>query len=700
MGIFKSRTLNNPKIILDYDPWFQYRHAEGILKNNLKIPEWDLLSFFPPGRPFPYNGWQYTMIFFYKLMDIFSPTTFMRAGILAPAIMTALACIPAFLLGKRLINEWGGIFTAIFATLKPTFIGVSMAGYSDTDVVVVFYTFLSIYSIFLALKKRKIPYYVFALLVNILFVYNWWFGWYISFFFLLFIPSYFVYRIFEDFFYNKKIDLVETWENVKSVILPLFIFILALNIFGILLRFGNTFEFVKLGLGFTGGSGGNIVNVSVAELQPISILTKSGFMSVAGRVGIGPMLLFLIGLPLLVIYKIYQKKKIDPVEIFLFMWSVLTFYLILHGVRFSLLFSCAVAAAAGYVIGNLVKLLKTDIVGITVFAIIGFITLNFISNGLAYANQARGMEVSQNWVDMLDWLNDNADSDAIVSTWWDPGHIIAGYTGLRVHGDGAHCGVEECIPYPHDTRIQDMGRIMSTTNETEALDLLEKYMDLSDEECEHVKEKYGDKVPEEACEPASEMYFIASSDLIGKFTWMNYFGGFRAPISSSEDFQRNPGVCCPSTPKTEPGQMSCGEFADQGRGVWVWCPWIFSFQGQQQDQQGNPVFVYDYSGLKMTIVQRGEELIPIYNNKYVINNFVFYNQGQEQRANLSNSTVGLQKIDGMVWVDPNFQNLIYFAPSLKNSIFTETFFFDGRNLEHFELVFSNSEIKLFKVNFS
>ena len=78
---------------------------------------------------------------------------------------------------------------------------------------------------------------------------------------------------------------------------------------------------------------------------------------------------------------------------------------------------------------------------------------------------------------------------------------------------------------------------------------------------------------------------------------------------------------------------------------------------------------------------------------------IFYNQGKEQRLNLSNSTLNLEKIDGMIWVDPSFQNLIYFSPSVKSSIFTRLFFFNGEGLDHFELVFSNSEVKLFKVKF-
>ena len=740
--------------VLDYDPWWQYRYAKMILENGMKIPKWDLLSFFPPGRPtYTSLGWEYTMIFFYKTLSPFiKDFTFMEAAKLSPALMVGLASVAAFFLGKTLTNNWGGIATGIFAALTPTFIGVSMAGYCDTDAVVVFYSFLCIFSIFFALKKKKIYYYAIALIANLFFIYNWWFGWYISFFMLLFIPTLIGYKIFEGLILDRKIDPSKTWENVKSIVIPVFIFIAALNIIGFVLDFGNVVDFVKIGLGFAGGSGGGIVNVSVAELQPINILTKSGFMSVATRIGIGPMLLFLIGLPVLVFYKIYKKEKANFVEIFLFMWSIVTFYLILHGVRFSLLFSAASTAAAGYVVGNLIKKInlgflifsgslliysfmifnpsailtlffvlaslvlviaslfvffklekndekENDLIKATFLGVTALFILIFISDAMAFASQAGGMEVSHNWIEMLEWMKKNADPKAEVATWWDPGHIIAGYTGLRVHADGAHCGTEECIPYPHNTRIQDMGRMMTTSNETETVELMKKYMVLSKEQCDEVKEKYGDIVPKEACEPATEMYFIASSDLIGKYTWMDYYGGYRAPIASQQDLEKNPGVCCPSTPDTEPGQMSCGEFADQSKGVWVWCPWIFSFTGQQQDQQGNPVFVYDYSGLKIAIIQKGNELIPVYSNKYVIKNMIFYNQGKEQKLDLSNSTVNLEKIDGMIWVDPSFQNLIYFSPSVKDSIFTRLFFFNGKDLDHFELVFSNSEVKLFKVKF-
>jgi len=692
---FKSPT------ILDYDPWFYYRYAKEILENNGIPPKWDLLSFFPPGRPMHiYLGWPYTIIFFYKILSIFG-ITFLTVGKLSPVIVTGLSVIPAYLLGKKLSNEIGGLTTALFAIGAPTFIGVSMAGYCDTDAIVVFGSFLTTYSIILAIKKRKIVYSIFSSIVLLYFIYSWFYGWYVLFFFLLFIPGLIIFRLIETFVHEKKIKLwtKEMKNELRIILPPLLIILLISNISSVVFGWKNILDFILQTLGFATEKG-LIVNVSVAELQPINIFTRAGFLTVAGRAGLAPTL-FAFLLPVLMIYKIFKKEKINFMEIFLLVWMLITFYSIIRGVRFSLLFACAIATSAGYVIGNLAKLLKGKniIFSSTFFGFLLLLIFMFISDAVLYSVSSSGMEVDQNWIGMLDWLKENADKKALVATWWDPGHIIAGYTGLRVHADGAHCSPSYCIPYNHNVRIQDMGRIMSTSNETEAIDILKKYKQLTPEQCEEVKQKFDGIVPEEACEPASEIYFISSNDLIGKFTWMNYFGGYRAPIKTNQDFFANPGVCCASTPKTEPGQASCGEFASQGRGVWVWCPWIFSFSKVEKDQQGNQIYLYSYSGLTMAIVQKGGRLIPIYNNKYLINHITFFLQGQQQNDDLSDLNTSLERINGLVWIDPNFRTLIYFAPSIKDSIFVRTFFYNGQGLKHFDLVYQNPEIKLYKVHF-
>jgi len=697
MSTFEART------VLDYDPFWQYRHAKEILENNFRAPEWDSLSFFPPGRPnYKSQGWNYTMALFFKIASLFVSIPFMEIAKIAPVIMAGLAVISAYSLGKFLTNKWGGFATALFATLTPAFIGVSMAGYCDTDATVIFYFFLAVYSIFLALKKRSIPYYILSILANVAFVYNWGAGWFPLMLFIAFLPVFVVFRIIENIIHERKlkIEIRPIATELKPFIIPLLIIAIAANVITFFLGTSNIFSSLLVGLRFTAIAGTPmLVNVSVAELQLINILTSSGFFSVAGRVGLLPTLMTLFGLPLLVLYKLIKKIKINYAEIFLYLWALITFYLILRGVRFSLLFSCATAASTGYVIGSLVKHLRRNVISATVFGFLTLLALMFISDAIQLGLAGQGMELSGNWYDLLDWLKENADEKALVATWWDPGHIITGYTGLRVHADGAHCGPTDCIPYNHNIRIQNMGKIMSTSDESEAVDILKKYMQLTPEQCEEVKQSFGDIVPEEACESVSEMYFISSNDLIGKFTWMNYFGGYRAPISSGADFQKNPGVCCAVTPKSEPDQIPCGEFADQGRGVWIWCPWVFGLSDVQQDDQGNPIYVYDYSGLTMSLVQKQFYLLPIYNNQYLINHVTFFSDGQMQDIDLSDSSVQLEKIDGLVWIDPSFRNLIYFAPAIKDSIFTKTFFYDGKGLDHFELVYSNPEIKLYKVNF-
>jgi len=237
-------TLASPTV-LDYDPFYFYRHSLEILENNMVPYKWDLLSFYPPGRPFErFLGWEYTMIAIFKIISFFVRTTFVEVAKLAPVIIVALATIPAFFLGRFLSNKWGGLATALFATLTPTLIGVSMAGYCDTDAIVVFYFFLSVYSILLALKKRSIPFYIFAILVNLAFVYNWGAGWLPLMLFIALIPGMFVFRLLEDIVYQRKLklDLRKVWDEMKPLLIPLLIISLVTNVIGYLLGLGDCYS--------------------------------------------------------------------------------------------------------------------------------------------------------------------------------------------------------------------------------------------------------------------------------------------------------------------------------------------------------------------------------------------------------------------------------------------------------------------------
>lgn len=660
LSVFVRMSTFNAQTILDYDPWWFYRHTEEILNNDLKVPEWDTLSYFPPGRPSQtFQGWPYIMIAIFKVISFFIPITFMEVAKLAPVIMVALTTIPAFLLGKSLSNKWGGIFTALFAVLAPTLIGVSMAGYSDTDAPVLFMSFLCTYAMVLAIKKRKtlkasIPYYIFAIALNLFFIYTWFFGWYVILFFTLLIPALFLFRLLEDtvqnIVYERKlrVDLRKGLRELKPLTISMLIIIVATNIIAVFLGLRTLISFVLINFGFISGTG-LIVNISVAELQVIDIFTEGGVRQIAGRIGWAPFYLTVALVPL-VLYKLYKKEKIHSAEIFLFLWAGLTFYMILHGIRFSLQFSAAAATAAGYVIGNLAKYLKRGVIAASIFGFVLLFSLIFVSEAIQIGYSGVGMEVSQNWIDMLEWLKGNADEKALITTWWDPGHIIAGYTGLRVHADGAHCGPADCYPYNHNVRIQDMGRIFSTSSEKEAVEILQKYTALTPEQCQEVRNKFGDKVPEDACGPVSEVYIIASNDLIAKYYWLSFFGTgtgrnfFQIPLSN----------------------------VDQSQGI------------------------LSYGDGTVSLARREDQWVPVYQNKYIIKELVYFENGELKYLTFENAT---DTVDGLLWVDPSFQISIFMDPAIKDSIFVKLFFWNGQGLEHFELKYNNPEIRLYKVNF-
>jgi hypothetical protein len=651
------------------------------MQNGMKPLQWDKLSYYPPGRPFdPTLGWEYTMILFYKIAQIISKNVdFLLIAKLSPVILAALGAIPAFLFGKMLSNNWGGLATALFAVLTPTFIGVSMAGYCDNDPVVVFYTFLSIYSIFLALAKKSFPYYAFAILVNLLFAFNWGGGWFVLLLFTVFLPVLFVFRILESFIQNRsfKLNFKEIFQKIKPLLIPLIIILVVTNILGVLTNLGTMLMSLLVSFGFIQKEAGLLVNVSVAELQLLNVFSKDGFLTVIGRIGLLPTLLTFFGLPVIAIYKLWKGKEISYVEIFLFLWVGITFWMILHGIRFALEFSSAAAVAAGYVIGNLTKYFRKDVISATVFGVLALFILIFVSDVIQIGYASAGMEISQNWVDALEWLKKNADKDSLITTWWDPGHIITGYTGLKVHADGAHCGPSECIPYNHNIRIQDMGRVFSTSNETEAINILNKYMKLTPEQCEEAKKAWP-QMPEDACKPVSEMYVIASSDLIGKYYWLSYFS------SCEKKFGWQAYETCSKSVKW---------FLENGEGKN-----FFTLPFSNFDQTGNPV----YAGI-VTLGKVNNTLVGVYQNRYIIRRIIYFQAGQmiAKEYNVENS------IDGLLWVDPGFGMVIFMEPEVYKSLFTNMFFFNGEGLaefgipklNNFDLKFANSEVKIFKVIF-
>lgn len=713
----RSGPLNSPTL-LDYDPHWHGRHAQMILENGLMRPEWDAYSFFPPGRPFPYQlGWEYVLIFIYFILNFTIKANFLGSLMLSNLIVAGATAIVAFILGRKLTNKWGGLAAAIFLTLTPAYIGVTQAGYIDSDGIVVFFMVTVALAISNALEKRTKLSIALACLTMFIWTFFWQASWFIFLIFAIFIPFYFLFLTIKENLYKKAPEIespntdgmdkkhrrkamkeyrrkleglkpdkkfIIPFGKMKDILVVLSVIFIVVTVLNVLPTNTITiWESMAESLGFVEKK--MIVNVSVAELQPIgNIFSWGGLNSIFNRVGYSLYLAFFI-IPF-VIYKLFKKEKISISLVFCMFWLLVAFLMLTWGWRFALLFSIPCALCAGVVVGEVVKY-SMDMKYVYASVLVGamlIIACLPIESSLEFGKKL-GYDISPQWLWGLDYLRKDAKATnkSLVMTWWDPGHIIANLAEMKTHADGAHCNDYWCYPWGHNTRIQDMGKIMSTQNETEAVEIIKKYVSLTEEQKQEVGERFGYDVPPEAFEEVDKVFFISSSDLVYKFVWMNYFGYYGQHSTQPELLDET---------IFKPGQCLAGE-----TGEWVWCPWVMS----SPSQIGEDMIVYDYSGLKFTLVQRNETIVPVFQNQYIVDymSFVTSREGypQYEISSYRDYEPNQKHLDGLFFVSEDFQTLIYVPGEIKESIFIKTFLFNGEGLNKFNLIFWNDQIKIYEV---
>ncbi|MFQ5941721.1 MAG: STT3 domain-containing protein [Nitrososphaerales archaeon] len=728
-------------VLFDADPWWHYRHAQEIYNNSFQPPEWDLLSHYPAGRPVVYPlGWSYTLAIFYGITHPFvEGLTLMKFSGLFVPFFASLSAIPAYFVGTMITNRWGGLITALFAVTSPIFIQVSLAGYPDHDSVVIFYTFLAVLTTLYAIKKaeklklenfrssyneliRYLPYILPALLAYSLFALSWTRSFYIYFIFLLFIPLFILFRFAEaKLVYRQQGYASLLYQKVRenrNMIIP----IVLIGSFGQLISsFTNTWPYnstplhIQLldGLAFLGDTSAtfsiliailvsvgailgasfgrlkgllvgvaassivtiilfssrtpvkpSIIQYSVAELQPINLFSLDGFMQILTGVGSAPVLLGLIGIIAIIIFNLSKKREIRTAEYFVLIWIIISLSLTSSGERFLLLFAVASATAAGFVLGNLIESIKgRDRIILYAFIIIAMV----LQTNYALESSGIGvelLEISTNVLNALTWLKENSEKDALIVASWDSGHLIAGYTGLRVHSDGAFCNTDKgCIHYNANVRVVDMGRIFSTDDESEAVTLLTKYISLSPDQCQELINRFGSRVPIDACGEASEIYVIASRDLLPKYYWISYFGSY--------DFEAGTGEGQEYLVLQRSGSDSKGNVVYGHGEVTI----------KKEDERSTPIIDLPHKGIKNRIIS---EMVS------------YDEQGNEIWEVFA--APGENIVDDLLWVSPGEGEVVYMSPQVKSNILTKLFFFDGKGLQQFELVFENPDIKIYKVN--
>jgi dolichyl-diphosphooligosaccharide--protein glycosyltransferase len=288
-------------------------------------------------------------------------------------------------------------------------------------------------------------------------------------------------------------------------------------------------------------------------------------------------------------------------------------------------------------------------------------------------SECAGTVLSNNWWEALNWIKNNTKECAVVATYWDPGHFITGIARRPVVFDGASQGSTITLPTndtrngiviePEDhgisrvlffkdgtvtrARIQDIGTTLFTSNESLAVKTLKDY-----------------KKP--GCD---ELYYIASSDLIGKSQWWTYFATWN--------------------PTNAPNYGKAYNYV------------IVPLEGAKPILDQNAVaFMYRFAQNSAFVLYEVNNTIRPFlqqqNTLFKVEKMWYTDRNGETKA-YSDPTADIK---GTIWLDSSRQTLLFMTPELENSMFTRMFLFSGYGLKNFEFVKAwGGEVKLFKVNF-
>lgn len=655
-----------PDRLLGFDPIFQYRYTKYIADWGV-LPAWDELTYhvgrlieFTTSPPFM----AYLTALVYWILRNLGFTLMTTASYMS-AVYGAAIVVPAFLVGQQLSNKWGGLMAATLAGTAPQILVRTFGSSYDTDQLVLFFILLTLYLGIRALRKPTPANFLLAMGGFVAFMLSWANFMYTIFIMAAFAVVYFVLNALTGASAEQtKVPFSErlrgATKELKRHAAVLAALVIGLFLIGRVITIDVMYSISTIGL-FAQHAESWIVNISIAELQPFNIFNLQGWTTAMGNFATGQnivdVLIFLTFIAMIAAAFYFSFKKKDNFCLaFLLTLLVIGIYTTSSGIRFteftSTFFITLVAIGFGYFVewSNKDRFIKSFAIGLCmVLALVAF--------GIgAQLGQQVGPDINANWDSAWAWLKQNTPENAIVGTWWDPGHMIAGLAERRNYADGAHC-YGQCLWNIND-RITDLGKIMATSDENQSLALIRKYQGTS-----------------------PKAYWIASDDLIGKFQWLQYFGTgcdaraeARCPLYAMVGLQSYL-------------QASDGNIIGRNYGnvvvLGTTIPVPLITQGSNA-AVFNEAIIYDSEGKattlqfsKFNMTALTEQLKPL---------------TKQLNVRLLNQTAPYT-----VWIQRDWQYIVVIPPNLRQSVFTKMFFLEGEGLEHFKQVFANEQVKIYEV---
>jgi len=615
----------------EMDSYYNYRLTEnfvehGYLGDTIKNgTDWDLHSYFPPGRSAEYPPLLiWITAFFYKIANLFGDFPLLVVSFWTSAIIASLCVIPAYFFVKSLSNDYGGIAAGVLVGLSTFYFSHTFAGFFDTDMFGMILPLLVVWffsvSITATESRKKMLYAVYAAISMLLFAIAWSGWWYI---FIVLIVTVILYMPISRYLF--EMETFKSWKGYSSkkqwlleqpVLLPLLIFVVLSSVL-MFIFWGNLFfsqlleplSAIQLQSATQATAYPNVF-ISVGELQIPSAATV-----VQDVGGVFPFAFGILGL-LLIFWNLRIKKakgktktktkvskkerkarrkskrrQEEPQEVkpeqkeledimppekranylyyaILFsVWLVITAYAFTKGVRFVEAFSLPIALCAGIFVGFIADYLKTQIKRplyhtIAMALILVVVCFAPVSSANTISNSViPGTDDAM--VDTLSWVKNNTPSNAIMTSWWDFGHLFATKADRGVTFDGGS---------QNNARAYWVGKALSTNNEALSAGIL-KMLASSGDNGYNALENYTnntgktveimDKIlvadktsaqnimttqyglsTEQAqnvlqyTHPANSTpsLFVTSLDMVGKAGWWSYFGNWNFDSKNSTNY--------------------------------------------------------------------------------------------------------------------------------------------------------------------
>jgi len=492
--------------LLAIDPYFWMRHAKNIVehgypgdvkKDNV---QWDMYMYAPLGRSMPGDMFHaYLEAYLYKFMRFFNRNLdLMKLAFYMPILISALAVIPAFFIGKRAGGNVGGLFASVMVAVHGAFLNRTAGGFADTDAYNVFFplliTWLFIEAIETKEMKKKLTLGALSGFFVGLYSFTWSGWWYVFDFILGSVGVYLIYLVLvnRERILSNFAGFVKSNDFKKPLILLLVFFVTALVFVGLFTNF-NTFQnfyrgpftFTRLKLVAQTTVWPNVYT-TVAEQNPSSlpgVISQIGgkflfFLSLIGilftmiKKGKGEFLFFsgaiiwyifiiyslpenlntfLIFIAVPVVIKLFLaiKNKDTSIDMkyaaLLILWFIGTIYASVKGVRYLLLLVPAFSIGFGIFVGIVYKYVNKWVTKelhvneiITKTVVFGVLLLLLINPLKASYNTSLREIPSMNdaWYESLDKINREASPDAIINSWWDFGHWFKMIGNRAVTFDG------------------------------------------------------------------------------------------------------------------------------------------------------------------------------------------------------------------------------------------------------------------------